>query len=200
MTEQRTERMTQPDVFDLLVAQHARIRDLFIEVAEAADAQRRVAFQRLVLLLTVHEAAEEEVVHPVARETIPGGAGVVKDRMEEEQRANELLLRLIETGPDAPEFLSMLQEQRVAVLRHARAEERYEFNWLRQRSRPARLESMAVAVRAAEAMAATGALPDTDVTAQDLLGGPPAAMMERAREAVREATRATSRTKGRERG
>src|SRR3712207_9112418 len=49
------------DVIDLLLAQHARIEELFVLAAGAEGEPRRAAFDELVHLLAVHETAEEEV-------------------------------------------------------------------------------------------------------------------------------------------
>ncbi|GAA3369358.1 hypothetical protein GCM10017744_088720 [Streptomyces antimycoticus] len=74
------------DVVALLMRQHGEIRNLFDEVERSAGDDRRDAFRRLVRMLAVHETAEEEVVHPVARRSFDGGEGVVEDRLRERSR------------------------------------------------------------------------------------------------------------------
>ncbi|TDD60042.1 hemerythrin domain-containing protein, partial [Actinomadura rubrisoli] len=145
---------TTTDVIDLLRAQHGRIRDLF-DLVMASDGQdRKNAFQDLVRLLAVHETAEEEIVHPAAR-ALPGGDGIVDDRLAEERQAKELLSELDGMDTGDPEFLPKLDRLRVEVLTHARAEERYEFDRLKDQFSPAQLKGFAAAVRAAEATAPT---------------------------------------------
>ncbi|MFC7648355.1 hemerythrin domain-containing protein [Streptosporangium lutulentum] len=84
---------------DLLIAQHALIRDLFDEVEKASAQERPEAFQRLVRLLAVHETAEEEIVHPYARLKIDGGKDVVDDRLAEEHEAKQLLMEMDKAAP-----------------------------------------------------------------------------------------------------
>ncbi|MBB3732901.1 hemerythrin domain-containing protein [Nonomuraea dietziae] len=181
------ETMDQDDVIDLLLAQHALIRDLFDEVEQASDKQRAEAFTRLVRLLAVHETAEEEVVHPYARRKIDGGEGVVEDRLAEENQAKQLLMEMDEKGPEAADFLEKLTLLRGAVTAHARSEERYEFMQLRAHTSPAERKTLAVGVKAAEAMAPTHPHPGTESATKNMLVGTPVAMMDRARDVIRQA-------------
>jgi hemerythrin superfamily protein len=185
--------MTRPkstsdtEIVDLLIHQHAEIRDLFAEVHDSTGNARRAAFGRLVRLLAVHETAEEEIVHPVARRTLPGGDGIVDDRLQEERAAKELLSDLEDTDTDQPEFLQRLDELRMAVLDHARAEERYEFFRLREEFSPAQRRGMAAAVKAAEAAAPTHPHPGTESAAKNVVAGPLLAMTDRVRDLIRNA-------------
>jgi hypothetical protein len=63
--------------------------------------------------------------------------------MAEEEPAKEMLSRLESLGPDDPGFLPLLEQLRLAVLAHARAEERYEFIKLREVMDPATLAQLA---------------------------------------------------------
>jgi hemerythrin superfamily protein len=179
--------MSETDVIDLLLAQHAMIRDLFDEVEQAPADQRGEAFTRLVRMLAVHETAEEEIVHPYARRKIDGGDGVVDDRLEEENEAKELLTRMDEAGPEAPDFMENLLMLRAAVEAHARSEERYEFTQLRGHTTEAERRAMAVGVKAAEAMAPTHPHAGTESATKNVLVGTPIAMMDRIRDVVRQA-------------
>ncbi|GDY39181.1 hemerythrin [Streptomyces antimycoticus] len=175
------------DVVALLMRQHGEIRNLFDEVERSAGDDRRDAFRRLVRMLAVHETAEEEVVHPVARRSFDGGEGVVEDRLREEKQAKEKLSRL--DGMDTADagFLPSLRELRTEVMAHARAEERYEFVQLRRRTGADRLAHMAKAVKAAEAMAPTHPHPGVETAAKNILAGPVAAMIDRTRDTIRKA-------------
>ncbi|CAL9596535.1 hemerythrin domain-containing protein [Streptomyces sp. enrichment culture] len=175
------------DVVSLLMRQHGDIRNLFDEVESASGDERRDAFRRLVRLLAVHETAEEEVVHPFARRELPGGDGVVEERLAEEREAKEVLAALEDMDPDSEDFAARLLELRVAVQEHARAEERYEFAHIRRHGDPGRLAAMARAVKAAEAMAPTRPHPGVESGTANALLGPVAALMDRTRDAVRSA-------------
>jgi hemerythrin HHE cation binding domain-containing protein len=97
-------------VVDLLIQQHNQIRDLFLEVKAASGDTRHDAFQRLVRLLAIHETAEEQAVHLVARLHLQGGGDIVDHRLAEEHQAKQTLAALEKTGPDAPEFPRLLDE------------------------------------------------------------------------------------------
>ncbi|MET8045712.1 hemerythrin domain-containing protein [Micromonospora sp. NPDC005215] len=174
------------DVVSLLLAQHARIEQLFLLVIGSTGDTRRDAFDDLVKLLAAHETAEEEVVHPLAR-TLPGGGGdaMVDERLAEERQAKETLKTLISGGVDADGFDTGIILLRDAVLTHARYEERYEFPQLRQHVPADRLRTLAGAVRAAEATAPTRPHPSTQSATGNLAVGPALAVIDRVRDAVR---------------
>src|SRR3977135_4347420 len=71
----------------------------FGQVERADGDARREAFHRLVRLLSVHETAEEELVHPEVRHQ-DGGRPVVEARLDEERRAKDLLSTMDGMGPD----------------------------------------------------------------------------------------------------
>ncbi|MEV4096302.1 hemerythrin domain-containing protein [Streptosporangium saharense] len=189
MSEARTvpELMGENDVIDLLLRQHALIRDLFDEVKGAAEGERDEPFRRLVRLLAVHETAEEEIVHPYARLKIDDGEEVVADRLAEENEAKHLLTRMERAGTEDPDFLANLAVLREAVTAHARAEERYEFASLRARTTEAERRALAAGVKAAEALAPTHPHPGVESATMNLLVGTPIAIMDRVRDVIRDA-------------
>jgi hemerythrin superfamily protein len=138
----------------------------------------------LVRLLAVHETAEEELVHPAVR-AADGGEPVVDARVAEEHRAKELLSTMDKIGPDADGFDTLLVQLRDDVIAHAEHEEREEFPLLRTAYDDNRLRQLALAVRAAEAIAPTRPHPGLESPAANLLLGPPAAIMDRARDLIR---------------
>ncbi|GLY67850.1 hemerythrin domain-containing protein [Amycolatopsis taiwanensis] len=176
------------DVVTLLERQHEEIRQLFTEVEDAGNAHRAQAFGELVKLLSVHETAEEELVHPEVRQQ-QGGEPIVEARIREERRAKELLSSLDELGPDAEGFDTLLRELRDDVLAHADHEEQEEFPLLRRTSDEKRLRAMADTVRAAEAIAPTRPHPGVESPGEHLVLGPPTALMDRARDAIRSVLR-----------
>ncbi|GHE91554.1 hemerythrin [Streptomyces longispororuber] len=176
------------DVVELLKGQHATIRDLFDKVAATKGEERRECFHDLVRLLAVHETAEEEVVHPFARTNIEGGETVVADRVKEEEQAKKALSRLDETDPDSPEFLDRFAALRQDVLAHARSEEQYEFARFHQVADRGKLEMLARAVRAAEAVAPTRPHPGTDTALKNVAVAPVATVVDRTRDAIRKVT------------
>jgi hemerythrin superfamily protein len=181
--------MTQNvDVVTLLKRQHEQIRQLFAEVEAASGDQRARAFHELVKLLSVHETAEEELVHPEIRR-LHGGQSVADARTREERHAKELLRTLDGVGPGAEGFDTLLRELRDDVLAHAEHEEREEFPLLRETNDDKRLRAMACTVRAAEAIAPTRPHPGVESAAANLVLGPPTAVMDRTRDAIRNVLR-----------
>lgn len=176
------------DVIDLLCRQHEEIRRLFADLEQAEDDDRPALFDDLVRLLSVHETAEQELVHPAIRE-IEGSAEVVDARIAEERRASELLVTLTEIGPGAEGFDTLLVQLREDVLAHAEHEESAEFPLLRRAADRSRLVSLAGAVRAAERIAPTRPHPDIESPAANLVLGPPLAVVDRVRDAIRDALR-----------
>jgi hypothetical protein len=106
-------------------------RDLFVETLRSTGAERAQALARLVRLFAVHETVEQEIVHPLARRVLPGGAGLVEDRLAEEHPAEAMLVELDGMDPGDPAFEPLLERLRTDFLTHARAEERLEFARLR---------------------------------------------------------------------
>jgi hemerythrin superfamily protein len=174
------------DVVDVLIAQHSLIRDLFEEVKTAQGEAQEEAFHRLRRMLAVHETAEEEVVHPVARRTLDGGDdGLVDDRLAEENEAKKMLGELEGMAPGKPDFMELLDKLRMAVLAHARSEERCEFAKLRDKTDLNTLRAMAVSVKAAEAFAPTHPHAGVESATANLAAGPIAALVDRVKDAVR---------------
>lgn len=177
------------DVIELLIRQHRQIRDLFLLVESSTGEKRKEAFEQLTRLLAVHETAEEEIVHPLARRSLPGGEGIVEDRLREENTAKAVLAELLAMDTDEPGFPTTLDQLRVAVLTHARAEERYEFLRLREELTDAQRKSLAVAIRAAQAVAPTQPHPGVKSATKNLLTGPIRALADRVRHLIREVMR-----------
>jgi hemerythrin superfamily protein len=182
----RPETMPETDAVELLVHQHEEIRRLFQEVDKKKGDQRAEAFERLCRLLAVHETAEEEVVHPVARRSLKNGGKVIDALLEEEKEGKKMLQALEKMGPSAQGFDALFAEFRKAVLEHAEHEEREEFPELRTHSSQ-ELRVMSVAIKAAEAIAPTHPHPGVETTTKNMLVGPFAAVVDRTRDVVRKA-------------
>jgi hemerythrin superfamily protein len=186
--ETTADTVADEDVLDLLCRQHEEIRGMFADLEQAADEDRDELFHQLVRMLSVHETAEQELVHPLIR-SLEGGEDVVDARVAEEHRATELLATMTDIGPTAEGFDTLLAQLREDVLAHAEHEESAEFPLLREQADRERLVKLAGAVRAAERIAPTRPHPGVESPAKNFLLGPPLAIMDRARDAIREALR-----------
>lgn len=172
------------DVIQFLVDQHKQIKVLFNDVLALSGKAREQAFFDLRRLLAIHEAAEEEVVHPRARRDLDNGEPLVEDRLEEEREAKVALAELEKLDVDSDEFTRKITELRSAVLRHAQHEEDEEFDRLRRALTDQELARMTNSVKLAEAVAPTRPHPGVESKAENLLVGPFAAMLDRARDAI----------------
>lgn len=186
-------RKQKQDVLDLLVEQHEQIKTLFARVKDAKGAAKRDLFDDLVRLLAVHETAEEEVTHPIARGEIPNGKRVVQARLSEEADAKERLAELYELGVEHRQFDAKLDTLANAVFKHAEREEEVEFPGLRERVSPEQLRKLAGVLEMAEATAPTRPHPAVGESATvNTLVGPPVAVFDRVRDRVRDWTRTHS--------
>jgi hemerythrin superfamily protein len=172
------------DVITFLRAQHEEIKALFELVLESTGRQREQWFTQLRRLLAVHETAEEEIVHPRARHAIDGGDAVVSARLEEERAAKATLAELEKLDVDSAEFAAEFAAFHADVLAHAGAEETQEFPALTVELDENQLRHMRAAAKLAEALAPTRPHPGIESAAANLLVGPFAAMLDRARDAI----------------
>jgi hemerythrin superfamily protein len=180
-------RTKEQNVVDLLMAQHEQIKGMFSGISNAQGTQKRELFEDLVRLLAVHESAEEEVVHPVARRRIENGEQIAEGRRQEEDKAKHELAQLYDMGVDHPDFDQRLSALASAVIEHAEREEHEEFGRLRESLPEDQLRRLAGAVRAAEATAPTRPHPNTgESPAANMLAGPPLAVFDRVRDRVRD--------------
>jgi hemerythrin superfamily protein len=180
------ETASETDAVELLIHQHEQIRGLLQEVDEKKGEQRAEAFERLRRLFAVHETAEEEVVHPMARRSVKNGHKVVNARLEEENECKRMLRSLGVMGPSAPGFDVLFAEFRKAVLAHNEHEEREEFPELRTH-RGGERRVMSTAIKAAEATAPTHPHPGMETATKNMLLGPFASVADRTRDVVRKA-------------
>jgi hemerythrin superfamily protein len=179
----RPETMRETDAVDLLIRQHEEIRRLLRKVDTSTGERRAEAFDRLRRLLAVHETAEEEIVHPLARHAIKHGDEVIRARLREEYRGKQMLRQLEKMGTSAPSFEPMFARFRTAVLEHAEREERAEFPALRERG-DAELRGLAAAIKAAEAMAPTHPHPGVESATKNIVVGLFAAVVDRTRDVM----------------
>jgi hemerythrin superfamily protein len=175
---------TGSDVVSFLKGQHTQVKAMFDEVATSRGEARATAFRALRRALAVHEVAEEEVVHPAAERALPDGKEVVAARLREENSAKKALAELEQIALDSPEFEAKLVTLKMNVVRHAESEEREEFDRLASRLEPARLERMRKLAEFAEAVAPTRPHAGVESAAANLLAGPFASMLDRARDIV----------------
>jgi hemerythrin superfamily protein len=179
---------TPDEVVAFLKAQHNLIEDTFDQVLHASDPQaREKPFVQLRQLLAVHETAEEIVVHPRVRREVDAGDAIVDARLEEEHNAKEQLSRIESIDITSQQFIDELSKLRDAVLAHAEHEESDEFPKLQRELDADERKRLATAVRAAEAIAPTRPHAGVESAKLNLVVGPFASMLDRARDAIEQA-------------
>ncbi|MEV6279549.1 hemerythrin domain-containing protein [Nocardia sp. NPDC051832] len=180
------------DVVELLLHQHTEIKELIAQVEGATGAEKRPPFEDLVRLLAIHEAAEEEVVHPTSRRAHVSDS-VVDSRLEEEEEAKHVLAELYDLGVQHPDFDAKFHAFAEAVIEHSQLEEKEEFGQLLQETTKEERAGLATAVKVAEAVAPTRPHPGAGESAlANLAAGPPLALFDRVRDAVRDWRHKTS--------
>jgi hemerythrin superfamily protein len=184
LTMTQTQVANARDVVSFLKAQHEQIKGLFEQVLKSTGSEREQAFLELRRLLAVHETAEEEIVHPRAKRELSDGESVVSARLQEEHQAKEVLAELEKLDVESTEFETKFRKFQQDVVAHAEAEEHQEFEKLQDELDDGQLERMRNAVRLAEAMAPTRPHPGVESAPANLLAGPFAMMLDRARDAI----------------
>ena len=172
------------DVVQLLLDQHAHIKELLQKVVDTSGKDRAAAFFDLRRMLAVHETAEEEIVHPRVRRDLGDGDPIADARIREERAAKQQLVELESLDVDSAEFVEKFADLRAAVLSHAQAEESEEFPLLEDELGDKQLERMTAAVRLAESVAPTRPHPGLELGGEHALAGPFAAMLDRARDLI----------------
>lgn len=173
-------------IIDALREDHDEVRALFGRIETATGAKRRDLFQQLVGELVRHEVAEEEILRPVSKRD--AGEAIAGARMKEESQAEALLAEMEKLDTASAEFDTKLAKLRREVEAHAEAEETKEFPRVAEKEPADRLERMAKAYEMAKKTAPTRPHPSTPNTPMaNMLVGPFAAVVDRARDAVRDA-------------
>lgn len=172
------------DVVSFLKEQHRQVKQGFEEVIASKGETRTTAFAKLRRLMAVHETAEEEIVHPVARRNLPDGNAIVDARLREEKDAKRLLGVLEVLEVDSAEFDDRIRQLMKAVVAHADAEEKEELARLASSLDQSKLDRMRRAVTFAEAVAPTHPHAGIESATANLLAGPFVAMIDRARDAI----------------
>jgi hypothetical protein len=181
--------VTDPDITDLLIAQHHQIAELFDAVLNAPAGSREPAFVRLLQALATHESAEHIIVHRQARHLIDGGEEVVDALMNEELAISDAFTELESVPVHTDEFLTRLTRIRAVVDAHNRHEEADELGALSDRLG---VDDHRRLTRAVEALSALGATGSEDEYSEaglapgspNTMVGPFAAMLDRARQFV----------------
>lgn len=183
--------MTKPkNLVPLLRAEHEHIKTLFGTLSRASAHRRPEAFCELTNELVRHEVAEETIVFPVARQQVGNGERLVDARIKEQSEAEELLAQIERGGTEGQRFEELVAKLEQAVLLHAETEEQLVFEPLEAALDPDRSKDLAKLYEAAKAIAPTHPHPHLpDTPPGNLVAGPVAAILDRARDAMHKVVR-----------
>jgi hypothetical protein len=100
---------------------HENIKSLLNAVA-AGGSDKQDAFAELALTVAAHEAAEQQIVHPLTERSVDGDSVAVQCR-DDEHHGEEVVDELTNMGVNHPRFDETFAQFREAVLKHASYEE-----------------------------------------------------------------------------
>lgn len=144
---------TLDEVRSIIGDQHEQVKSLIKAVQECDPAQRQDAFKDLCAFLAVHEAAEQEWVHGLAKADLPSDQShIVDDRTDEEEEAAGLISELEQMDTSTADFAARFDTLGDAVVEHAEAEEHQELPRLQGRASMQDLATMHAALLRVPAM------------------------------------------------
>ena len=180
---------TRPrDVIALIKADHDTVKNLFRRYkglgARSIKSRRNVA-DRVIKELSVHAAAEEDVLYPVARTTVPGGDELVQEALVEHRSLKKTLAALDKCSPDDPAFDDLMADTEMEVRHHVKEEEgpRGILSQLRKHAPREQLLRMAKLTRQAKQAAPTRPHPKApDTPPANVVVGTVTGMIDKARD------------------
>ena len=135
--------MIHPDVVDVLLTQHAEIRQMCSAVRRATGNEKQEIFKTLERLVFVHEAGERQVVHSALRNSGTVGDQVGTACTLEEDSIDRLVAELHDRAVDDPDFDALFATLQRDLADHTAHEERDVFPLLRRYVPVDRLHMMA---------------------------------------------------------
>jgi iron-sulfur cluster repair protein YtfE (RIC family) len=116
------------DVVMVLTREHNKVRALLKQLSAipghkqggtAEDlSQRKSIVDMITVRLSQHEAAEEELLWPAVRKTLPDGHEWADGALEQEQEGKETLTALGKLEPDTDEFDSLVEQLEAQCRKH----------------------------------------------------------------------------------
>jgi hemerythrin superfamily protein len=177
------------DIVDRLLSDHQQVKQMFSRMEQGGTSMAREMFWELTNELVRHEVAEEEIVYPVVRKTLPDGDRVADERIKEQSEAEELLKQMEKAGADDASFPANFQKLHQAVLQHAEKEEQTVFGPMRGAVDIEEREKLGSRYEKAKASAPTHPHPSApDTPPGNVALGPVAALVDRARDAMHKAS------------
>src|SRR4030095_3638587 len=102
---------------------HATEKNLRERYRSATDNAKQALLEEITRELTNHMEAEESVLYPVLRASLPDGEHLMKDAVQEHDKAKSLLVELEDAEAGSFEMDSKVATLRKAIALHVREEE-----------------------------------------------------------------------------
>jgi hemerythrin superfamily protein len=110
-------------VITLIKDDHAKLESVFKKLESAEPDQIRDLLEQVTEMLVPHSKAEEEVVYPAIKATVPDEGEDVDDGLEEHHHVESTLAQLRSSEPDAPGVDGLIAAMIGEVRHHVEEEE-----------------------------------------------------------------------------
>ncbi|MFF0341642.1 hemerythrin domain-containing protein [Kribbella sp. NPDC004875] len=176
--------VAEPDVIDILIADHREAQDLANQISATAGAdERRELTDQLIAELVRHSVAEEMYVYPAMREHLPDGDRAVEHDIEEHKELEQLMKQLEGADAATTEFEDTLRKLQQVLIDHVQDEETEQFPQLRAHIPTAELVRLKEKVELAKKVAPTRPHPGApNAELFHKLAGPGVGLVDRLRD------------------
>ena len=110
-------------VITLIKDDHAKLESVFKKLESAEPAQIRELLRQVTELLVPHSKAEEQVVYPAIKATVPDEQDDIEDGLEEHHHVEATLEQLLSSDPEAPGVDGLIAAMIGEVRHHVEEEE-----------------------------------------------------------------------------
>jgi Hemerythrin HHE cation binding domain. len=132
----------EPDLVDVLVADHDELRTLVAGLA-APDADNQDRLTVTIAELSRHLVVEEDYLYPAVREVVPDGVPLANEALAASAETERLAQHIERTSRTDTDHAGLVRSLSEAVHRHIEMTERALFPPLRQHCPPAQLRFLA---------------------------------------------------------
>jgi hemerythrin superfamily protein len=143
-----------PNVVTLLIEDHRHVRALW-QQAQTQTPNRAALVDEMIRELSIHDGIEKQLLYPIVRDRVDGGAAMTDRSLTEHQKVEELLAALEKTDLDSPEAMRLLTETMDNVAEHVAEEEAQVFPALQGALSPQELIDLGEQLESAKLTAPT---------------------------------------------
>ncbi|ADU46991.1 hemerythrin domain-containing protein [Intrasporangium calvum] len=110
-------------VITLIKEDHQKLESVFKKLEKAEPQEIPGLLRQVQELLVPHSKAEEKVVYPAIRSTVPDESSDIEDGLEEHHHVEETLEQLLASDPEAPGVDGLIAAMIGEVRHHVEEEE-----------------------------------------------------------------------------